>query len=92
MARLGAGIAGVDVGIQDAVKRHGDRPGGDHSQNDQRQPGPQQFARESGIPPGEQRSGEREGQGEDGVLELDHFEREANPLEKLRQSATILVW
>ena len=92
MPRPGAGIAGVDIGVQDAVKRHGDRPRRDHRQDDPGQLDPQQFARESGVAPGQQRSGEREGEGEHGVLELDHFERQANSLKKLPQSATILVW
>ena len=82
MARLGARIARVDIGVQHAVERHGDRARRHHGQDDPGQLGPQQFARESGVAPGQQRSGEREGQGEHGVLELDHFERQANALKK----------
>ena len=91
MTSLGAGIAGVDVGIQNTIKRHGDRARRDHGQDDPGQPDPQQVARESRLAPGQQRSGEREGEGEHGMLELDHFEREANSLKKLPQSVTILV-
>ena len=52
---------GIDIGVQDAIERHGDRSRGDHRQYDPGQLSPEQLARESGIPPGQQRSGEREG-------------------------------
>ena len=46
---------------------------------------PEAFARETRVAPGEQCSGEREGQREDGVLELDHFERQAQALQETVQ-------
>ena len=45
------------------------------------------FARESFIAPGEQRAGQRERQREDGMLELDHLERQQRVLEEFPQSS-----
>ena len=45
-------------------------------------------SREISFAPRQQRSGQRERQREDGVLELDHFERQPHALEKSTQAVT----
>lgn len=71
-AVAGAGVGGVKVSVGPAVEGHGGGSGGDHGEDD---PG-------EGAPGGqavgcEQGGGEGKGEGEDGVLPLDHFERDA---------------
>ena len=85
MPHLGPRIARVDVGVQHAVERHGDRSRRHHCHHDPAELRPQPFARKSVVAPGQQRSGERERQREHGVLELDHFERQPDAFEKGRQ-------
>ena len=87
----GAGIFFVVAQVSDAVDGHGGAAGRNHGDDNPEElmPGGPTVGGEAR---GEEGTGERERQGENGVLELDHFEREANALEKLRQSATILMW
>ena len=82
MAHAGARVAGVQIGIHQAVEGHGGGARGYHGHHD---PGQLHGARarvKSLLAEGQQGAGERERQSEDGMLELDHFERKAQALEE----------
>ena len=87
VAQPGARIAGVDVGVDEAVERHGGRARPDHRDHDPAQLAPQLSAAKTAVTDGQQRPGQRERQREDRVLELDHFERETNSFPHKKLSA-----
>ena len=72
------GLRRVDIGVHQPVERHGRRARAHHGHDD-----PEAACRGRSPPAvaalaqGQQRAGQGERQGEDGVLELDHFERQA---------------
>ena len=72
----GAGIAAIEFEVGDAVHGHGGGARADHGDDDPEKlpPGGKGAAGASG----EQRADQREGQRENGVLELDHFEHDAD--------------
>ena len=71
-ARAGARVGGVDGGIGEAVEGHGGGAGGDHGDDD-----PKKLVSGGQAGSGEHGSAESERESEDGVLPLDHFERNA---------------
>jgi hypothetical protein len=73
----GARIAGVDLGIDEAIEGHRRRARRHHGHHDPQQLPPDPRRIEATLTKGEERSSEGEREGEDRVLELDHFEREA---------------
>ena len=77
MAHPGARIARVDLGVHQAVERHGGRARAHHGHHDPEQFPPIPAARVAALAKGQQRPGQGERQGENRVLELDHFERQA---------------
>lgn len=89
VAGFGAGVAGIDVGVEDSVERHRDGAGGDHGDDDEEKFREESLAGEVGLTPGEKGSGEREGEGEDGVLELDHVERVTDACEESGQTSIL---
>ncbi len=80
MAEHGARIARVDIGVDEAVERHGRRARPDHRHHDPGDFAPEEIARKTALADRQQRAGQRKGQREEGVLELDHFEREAESI------------
>ena len=85
MTHLCAGIASVDFRVEQAIEGHGHGAGGHHGHHDAGQFDPHALAREAFVAPGQQRSGQGERQGEDGMLELDHFERQAKASQEAGQ-------
>jgi len=71
-AGASAGIGGVDGGVGEAIEGHGSRAGRDHGDDD-----PEQLMGGGKAGGGEHSSAEREGESEDGVFPLDHFEGDA---------------
>ena len=76
-ADLGARVGRVDVGVDQPIERHGSRACGDQGDTD-----PQQHAHRRDALRGEHRSGEPEGEREEGVLPLDHLQRGADAAKK----------
>jgi serine/threonine protein phosphatase PrpC len=83
MAHARARVARVDRRVHQAVERHGRRPRAHHGHHDPASSFPTPRARASAgmARNGQQRAGQRERQGENGVLELDHLERQAAGLD-----------
>ena len=75
MATRGTSIASVDIGVQNAVKRHGRRTRAHHCDHDPHEADRQVGDLEVCIAPGQQRSCQRKRKSKDRVLELDHIER-----------------
>ena len=70
-ASAGAGIGGVDGGVGEAIEGHGGGAGGEHGDDN-----PKKLMRGGKAGGGEHGSAESERKSEDGVLPLDHFERD----------------
>jgi len=70
--RTGARIGGINDGIGKPVESHGGGAGGQHGDHD-----PEKLMRRGQAGSREHRAAESEGESEDGVLPLDHFERHA---------------
>jgi len=79
---FGARIFGVDLGVDEAVEGHGRGPRAYH-RNDYPGDDAEVDAGEAVFTEGEKRAGQREREGEDRMLELDHVERQTSALEKL---------
>ena len=75
-AGASAGIGGVDGGVGEAIEGHGGGAGGEHGDDD-----PKKLMGGGKAGGGEHGSAEGEGEGEDGVLPLDHFEGDAEVVE-----------
>ena len=71
-AGASAGIGGVDGGVGEAIEGHGGGAGGEHGDDD-----PEKLMGGGKAGGGEHGSAESERESEDGVLPLDHFERDA---------------
>ena len=90
----GSRIARVDIGVEDSIERHGSRARADHRHHDPKQLESEPPRIKMALPECQQGAGKRERQGKHGVLELDHFERQPQPLPKGRNHrvfATILI-
>ena len=73
----GAGIGGVDARVGQAIEGHGGGAGADHGDDD-----PEKLMGGGKTGGGKHGPAEREGESEDGVLPLDHFERDAEIVEE----------
>ena len=73
---MGAGIGGVDGGVGEAIEGHGGGAGGEHGDDD-----PEELVSGGKAGGGEHGSAESEGESENGVLPLDHFEGDAQVVE-----------
>ena len=82
VAGFGARVAGVDIGVEDAVEGHAGRAGADHGDDDPDELPGGAVDREAAVAPGQEGAGEGKWQRKDRVLELDHVERHAQALEK----------
>ena len=71
-AGTGTGIGGIDGSVGEPVESHGRGAGGEHRDDD-----PYKLMRTGKAGSGEHGSAESERESEDGVLPLDHFERNA---------------
>ncbi len=71
-AGASAGIGGVEGGVGEAIEGHGGGAGGEHGDDD-----PEKLMGGGKAGGGEHGSAKREGEREDGVLPLDHFEGDA---------------
>ena len=77
-----ARIAGVQAGVQQPVEGHGGRAGADHRHHNPGDLPGQSGGGEAILADGQQASGQREGEGEDGVLEPDHVQRQPQFLQE----------
>lgn len=80
----GAAVSGIDLSVQNAIKRHGGGACCDHRDDDPKETPLDAGDGEAAIAPRQQRASESERQRENGVLELDHVEREPQPFPKSR--------
>ena len=71
-AGAGARVGGVDGGVGEAIEGHGGGAGGEHGDDD-----PEKLMGGGKAGSGEHGPAESEGEGEDGVLPLNHFESDA---------------
>jgi len=71
-AGAGARVGGVEGGVGEAVEGHGGGAGGEHGDDD-----PEELMGGGKAGGGEHGAAESEGESEDGVLPLNHFERDA---------------
>ena len=71
------GLRAVDGGIHQPVERHGGGARAHHGDHDPEQLAADFRRREAAFAESQQRPGQGERQGENRVLELDHFERQA---------------
>src|ERR1022692_3525782 len=79
-AGAGAGIGGVDGGVGEAIEGHGGGAGGEHGDDD-----PEELVSGGKAGGGEHGSAESEGESEDGVLPLDHFQGDAEVVEDVHR-------
>ena len=75
-AGAGTRVGGVDGGVGEAIEGHGGGAGGEHGDDD-----PEKLMGGGEAGSGEHGSAESEGESEDGVLPLDHFESDAEVME-----------
>ena len=80
-ARAGAGIGCIDCGIRPAVKSHGSGSRSDHCDND-----PEKLVKWGPTAGSEHRSTQRKRKREDGVLPLDHLQRDAQVVQHRHES------
>lgn len=75
MACFCARVKAVDVGIENSIECHSGGTCGHHGDGDPQQFGKKQAGGKAEFAPSEQGTCEGEGEGENRMLELDHFER-----------------
>src|SRR5579884_1156622 len=86
VAHARARVTRIHFVIQDAIESHGRRSGADHCRHDPPQLPPEVVPRKTQPPQSQQRTGKREWQRENGVLEANHLQGKPQPPHEHRES------